>query len=121
MEGHEAVLDRLAANDGRIVISSLSVAELQRGIYKQPLYTAIRRARAEVLLRSIPILPFGADAAAEYGQIIARRGWTRGRDFDRMIAAHALASASVLVTANVADFQDIPDLVWEDWTDPAPK
>jgi tRNA(fMet)-specific endonuclease VapC len=39
----------------------------------------------------------------------------KGRDFDRMIAAHALSTASVLVTKNVSDFRDIPGLTIESW------
>ena len=38
-----------------------------------------------------------------------------GRDFDRMIAAHAISTGSVLVTDNGADFRDIPGLVVENW------
>ena len=115
MDGHDLVLDKFSAHDGEILISVLSVAELQRGIYKYRLHTAIRRARMEVLLRNIPILPFEHVAAEMYGQIIARCGWAKGRDFDRMIAAHAMACGAVLVTANVGDFRDIPGLAWENW------
>lgn len=38
-----------------------------------------------------------------------------GARFDRMIAAHAIATSSVLVTDNAADFQDIPALKIENW------
>ena len=51
-----------------------------------------------------------------YGQIIAQRGWSKGHDFDRMIAGHAISTSSVLVTANADDFRDIPGLTFEDWT-----
>jgi tRNA(fMet)-specific endonuclease VapC len=68
------------------------------------------------LLNHIPVLPFDARSAQIYGQIIAQCGWAKGRDFDRMIAAHAIASASVLVTANLSDFKDIPGLQVENWT-----
>lgn len=111
----DAVLDKLVEYDGSVVISALSVAELQRGIYKNSAHTALRRARVEVLLRNIPILPFDAAAATAYGQIIAQCGWVKGRDFDRMIAAHAIACGAVLVTDNVADFRDIPGLSYENW------
>ncbi|MSP03178.1 MAG: type II toxin-antitoxin system VapC family toxin [Acetobacteraceae bacterium] len=114
-EGMDAVLDKLVEYDGSVVISALSVAELQRGIYKNSAHTALRRARVEVLLRNIPILPFDAAAATAYGQIIAQCGWVKGRDFDRMIAAHAIACGAVLVTDNVADFRDIPGLSYENW------
>jgi tRNA(fMet)-specific endonuclease VapC len=88
---------------------------LQRGLYRDPAFTAIRQARLEVLLSGIPVLPFDAAAARAYGRIIAQCGWVRGRDYDRMIAAHAISSGSILVTNNEADFRDIPALSMENW------
>jgi predicted nucleic acid-binding protein len=62
-------------------------------------------------------MPFSRHAAAAqaYGQIIAQRGWARGRDYDRMIAAHAIASGSVLATDDSADLEDVPGLSIENW------
>jgi tRNA(fMet)-specific endonuclease VapC len=96
-------------------LSALSLAELQRGIYRDSKFTAIRQARLEVLLRGLPVLPFDAAAAVAYGRIIAQCGWARGRDYDRMIAAHAISSGCILVTNNAADFRDIPGLSIENW------
>jgi tRNA(fMet)-specific endonuclease VapC len=114
-DGADKVLDKLAEHGGEILLSALSLAELQRGIYRDSNFTAIRQARLEVLLRGLPVLPFDAVAAVAYGRIIAQCGWTRGRDFDRMIAAHAISSGCILVTNNEADFRDIPDLSIENW------
>lgn len=114
-DGTDSVLDALVEHDGAVLLSALSLAELQRGLYKDPAYTELRRARLDVLMQYIPVLPFDASAAEFYGQIIARCGWVRGRDYDRMIAAHALATDSVLVTVNEADFRDIPGLKLENW------
>jgi predicted nucleic acid-binding protein len=44
-----------------------------------------------------------------------QRGWARGRDYDRMIAAHAISSGSILVTNNAPDFRDIPGLSMINW------
>ncbi len=114
-DGADWVLDKLVEHDGAVAISALSVAELQRGLYKDPTQTAIRAPRLALLLRDIPILPFDAAAAEAYGAIIAALGWVKGRDYDRMIGAHAISAAAVLVTANVADFRDIPGLTLETW------
>ena len=114
-DGTDSVLDNLARHDGAVLLSALSLAELQRGLYKNPAYTALRRARLEVLMEYLPVLPFDAAAAEIYGQIIAQCGWVKGRDYDRMIAAHALSTGSILVTNNEADFRDIPGLVIENW------
>jgi len=114
-DGTDAVLDRLADHDGKVLLSALSLAELQRGLYRDPAFTALRQVRLEILLRGIPVLPFDASAAQAYGRIIAQCGWARGRDYDRMIAAHAISSGSILVTNNEADFRDIPGLSMENW------
>jgi tRNA(fMet)-specific endonuclease VapC len=114
-DGDESVLDRLAERDGAVLLSALSLVELQRGLYKYPAHTALRQARLDALLKHMPILPFDAAAAIAYGQIIARCGWVRGRDYDRMIAAQAISTRSVLVTNNSGDFRDIPDLSIENW------
>lgn len=114
-DGTDSVLEKLAHHDGDVLLSSLSLAELQRGVFKDARFTALRQARLEVLLRSIPVLPFDQTAALAYGQIIAQCGWVKGRDFDRMIAAHAIGSHSILVTDNEADFRDIPGLLIENW------
>jgi tRNA(fMet)-specific endonuclease VapC len=115
-DGTDSVLDKLAEHDGAVLLSALSLAELQRGLYKTSHDTPVRHVRLETLLRQIPVLPFDAAAAVAYGRIIAQCGWAKGRDYDRMIAAHAISSGSVLVTNNVADFQDIPGLTVQDWT-----
>jgi tRNA(fMet)-specific endonuclease VapC len=114
-DGDIKVLTKLADNDGAVLLSALSLAELERGIYKSAAFTAARRIRLEILLRSIPVLPFDTAAAEAYGRIIAQCGWVKGRDYDRMIAAHAISTGSFLVTNNVADFQDIPGLSIENW------
>ena len=117
-DGDERVLDRLAAHGGQIVISALSYAALQRGLFKDPAAGPLRAARLEVLMEHIPILPFDAAAALAYGRIIAQRGWAKGKDFDRMIAGHAIATRSILVTDNTADFADIPLLERVNWIRP---
>ena len=114
-DGADRVLDKLAEHGGEVLLSALSLAELQRGIYRDSKFTAIRQARLEVLLRGLPVLPFDAAAAVAYGRIIAQCGWARGRDYDRMIAAHAISSGCILVTNNAADFRDIPGLSIENW------
>ena len=68
----------------------------------------------------IPVLSFDSAAAESYGRIPAQCGWVRGRDFDRMIAAHALSIRAVLVTDNEAGFRDIPSLTVENWKNKPP-
>ena len=114
-DGFEPVLDKVAEQRDAVALSALSLAELQRGLYKSPQHWAIRQARLTTILRSIPVLPFDATAAEAYGRVIAQIGWVKGRDFDRMIASHAISTRRVLVTANTVDFADVPGLTIENW------
>lgn len=114
-DGTDIVLGKLAEHEGKLLLSALSLAELQRGLYKNSALTALRQARLDELLQGLSVLPFDSAAAIAYGRIIAQCGWARGRDFDRMIAAHAIRVGAVLVTDNDADFRDIPGLRMENW------
>jgi len=113
--GLERVLEKLLINEGAVVTSALVLAELQRGFFKSSSLTLSRQKGFEALMSNIPVLAFDMAAAEAYGRIIAQCGWVKGRDFDRMIAAHAISSASVLVTNNAADFRDVPGLAVENW------
>jgi tRNA(fMet)-specific endonuclease VapC len=114
-DGTESVLNRLAALEGSVLISALSLAELQRGLHTHHKDAPLRRARLAILLGVIPVLPFDAPAALAYGAILAQCGWVRGRDYDRMIAGHAIATESILVSNNLEDFRDIAGLSVENW------
>ena len=114
-DGVEQVVDRMAKHPGAMFLSALSLAELQRGLAKNPELAVLRKPRLDAILRYMPVLPFDAPAASAYGAIILKIGWLKGRDFDRMIAGHALSTASILVTNNEDDFRDIPGLTIENW------
>ena len=114
-DGHALVLSRIRANRGAIAMSALSLAELHRGLAPSKPEAALRGERLRDLLVVLPVIAFDAEAAGAYGRVIARLGWSRNRDFDRLIAGHALSLDRVIVTANVADFADIPNLRDENW------
>lgn len=72
----------------------------------------------EAFLAPYTCLPFDKDAADVYARIRAKlekSGQPIGPN-DFVIAATAIASNSVLVTHNVAEFRRIPELTIEDWT-----
>lgn len=67
----------------------------------------------------LSILPFGAAAASEYGEIrsyLKDRGTPIG-PLDMLIAAHARSEDMILVTNNVREFERVPDLVVENWVE----
>lgn len=114
-DGNDAVLDRIAQLDSMPLISAISVVELEGGVYRDPAQAPIRRARLDLLLGQLAILPFDAETAQAYGQIIAATGYSRTRVIDRMIAAQAIVQRATLITMNSADFRDIPGLAMEAW------
>ena len=111
----QSVLQKFWEHEGAIVISVLTLVELRRGLHRRSEDRPVRQEQLRLLLEQVPVLPFDKAAADAYGHIIAHCGWVRSRDFDRMIAAHAISTASILVTNNEADFLDIPGLKIENW------
>ncbi len=95
---------------GSMVTSTIVLAEILRGT---DLADRSARSRLDALLRIVPALPFDAAAAEAY----ARLPFKRGR-LDRLIAAHALSQGLTVITANLADFADVPGLKAEDWMQP---
>ncbi len=118
-DGVRPVLSRMLRCDGALLVSALGVAELQRGLIAPQDNASVRRDRLNRLLLNIQTVPFDESAAETYGRIIAALGWIRSRDFDRMIAGHAISLNATLVTNNERDFRDIPGLRVENWLDPA--
>jgi len=115
-DGDAKVLARFAEHAGGVAMSALTLTELERGLYKTRALTAMRTPRLDSVLRHVPVLPYDEEAARAYGRIIAQCGWAKGRDYDRMIAAHAISTRSVLVTNNIGDFIGIPGLALENWS-----
>ena len=95
--------------EGSVAISAVTLAEVGVGYG-----AAIDEAdELKAFLSQVEVLSFDDFAARAYAALPFRRG-----SFDRLIAAHALATGRTLVTNNEADFDDIPDLKVENWTKP---
>ena len=101
-----------------IAVSAVVLFELWYGVAR----SARRRENAErlrvFLSGSIAVLPFEEEDAAIAGDVRAALE-AEGRPigpYDLLIAAQALRTGSVLVTANVAEFARVPGLDWRDWS-----
>lgn len=115
----EKVLQRLKneINEG-VCISSITLAELEYGMK----HSSNPAKNEQALLRflvPLSVLPFGAAAASEYGEIrtfLQKQGTPIG-PLNMLIAGHAKAEEITLVTNNVREFEKVPLLELENWVD----
>ena len=109
---NEALRARLRTfTAGALVLSAITWAELERGWragHADP-------SRTDPVLSLLPILPFGADAAAAYGRVMASAPRGPKGSFDRLIAAHALSLGLTIVTGDKRGFAGVAGLDVEDW------
>lgn len=100
---------------GDVVISAITLAELEYGVSCSGEAQAQNRLALDSLLQDIVAAPFESQAAKAYGPV---RQATRERKrdaLDKLIAAHAIALDATLVTNNEADFAGYPGLRVENW------
>ncbi len=103
----------------RVVVSSVTHAELRYGLAKRAYPTGLT-ARVHAFLIRVKILAWDKEVATFYGDLRARcetAGVTLS-PLDLMIAAHAHSVNAILVTGDKA-FTSVPDrLTLENWTLP---
>lgn len=115
----ETVLQRLKSElDNGVCISSITLAELEYGMK----HSSNPAKNEQSLLRFLvpfSVLPFGAAAASEYGEIRAylQSQRTPIGPLDMLIAGHARAEKLILVTNNVREFERVPGLEIENWAE----
>lgn len=113
----EKVLQRLKEeiNDG-VCISPITLAELEYGMKHSSNPAKNEQALLRFLL-PFDVLPFGAAAASEYGEIRAylQKAGTPIGAMDMLIAAHAKSEDIVLVTNNTREFERVVGLELENW------
>src|SRR2546425_8397351 len=96
-----------------IAISIITYMEAYQGVVRSP---NIKEARAkfQIFRRSVPVLPFSLTVAKRCAllreQLKTEQKRVKARALDLINAAIALEHDLTLVTRNVRDYQDIPDL-----------
>ncbi len=119
-----ACAERIAAVGEEAVVTSIIVAaEIRFGLAKLEAQNAGPRlcANLRTLLNALPILPFETPADEHYGEIRGRlegAGTPIGPN-DMLIAAHARALGLTVVTANVREFERVPELAVVNWLEKA--
>src|SRR3954451_14032522 len=115
--GFERVLRRVSGRSlGEICISAITVSELQYGAAKSA-KAKENAAALDEFVSGFETLDYPVEAAASYGIIRAdleRSGKPIGNN-DLLIAAHAVAMAAGVVTANLKEFGRLRGLRVLDW------
>ncbi|MBD5130404.1 MAG: type II toxin-antitoxin system VapC family toxin [Ruminococcaceae bacterium] len=118
-KGVPSVVEKITEHwEEGLVISSMTLAELYYGAEASAAYDKNLRS-LQNLMTILEVVPFENTAAVYYGKIRAylrRRGTPIGA-MDMLIAAHALALGITLVTNNVREFERVPGLTVENWTE----
>lgn len=105
----------LEVGESQICTSIVVAGELWFGVEKKG--SALLREQLRLILSAIDILPMDRPTDEIYGKIRAdlqRQGTIIGPN-DLLIAAHALESKRVLVTANEKEFRRVEELLVENW------
>ncbi len=108
-------MDGMSRED--IGISAITVAELEFGIAASKKQNDNFN-RLERFLLDFEVIDFDRASAAAYGPLrsgLQAQGTPIG-PMDFLIAAHALALKTTLVTNNTREFQRVPGLRLEDWS-----
>ncbi len=110
MQGRDtALLTRLTTVPmDQVVMSSVTLAELEYGLHRKGQPERLRNALTQVLLR-VDVLPWDESVARCYGEFcsaLEAHGISLG-DLDMMIAAHAVAVNATLVSRDRA-FAQMP-------------
>ncbi|MCT9980162.1 type II toxin-antitoxin system VapC family toxin [Acinetobacter sp. I-MWF] len=100
---------------GQLSISSISASELAFGVEKSG---SLRNKNAlDKFLAPLDVLPYDESAIWHYAKLrqsLQSKGQMIG-SLDMLIAAHALALDTVLVTNNMKEFERIDGLKLENW------
>ena len=100
----------------KVYISTITIAELQYGVYNSS-YIEKNRISLTEFLAPFELLTFDDSDAERYGIIradLTKAGKPIG-PYDMLIAAQALAKDLILVTNNVNEFMRVEGLKIEDW------
>jgi tRNA(fMet)-specific endonuclease VapC len=102
---------------GNIGISTITLAELQFGIYKSTNPEKNLNALNQFII-PLKIIDFDYKATIEYGLIRAdlEKKETPIGPLDTLIGAHARSAGLTIITNNEKEFNRIPNLSIENWT-----
>ena len=111
------VLNALKKNmNNDLCISSIVLAELNFGVFNSARFEENKN-KLNAFLNLLEIIPFDSKCAAEYGKLrsyLKQKGKIIGNN-DLLIASHALSVQATLITNNLSEFIQVPNLQVENW------
>lgn len=99
---------------GDVVMSAITFAELDYGVAVSK-ESKREKDNLNQLVTLIKVVPFDINAARAYGQVRMATRERKKDHLDKLIASHAIALNTVLVTNNERDFLAYPSLQIENW------
>ncbi|MGV7963219.1 tRNA(fMet)-specific endonuclease VapC [Photorhabdus tasmaniensis] len=112
------VLEKFNINAGRMVVSSITLAELIHGAEKS-VFPEKNLKTVEDFISRLTVVTYDEKAAYHYGAIRAsleKKGNPIGIN-DLHIASHARSSGLIVVTNNEKEFNHVDGLIVENWID----
>jgi tRNA(fMet)-specific endonuclease VapC len=122
---HALVTARYRAETDEVVSTIISRIEVLQGQFATLMKAAdgnqlrIGQERlnlAEADLSTLRLLPINAGAAIEFDKLLSNKKLKKIGRGDLLIASVALAFRATLVTRNTRDFQEVPGLTIDNWT-----
>jgi tRNA(fMet)-specific endonuclease VapC len=100
-----------------IAVSAITSMELKYGLANNPQRAVKIQPLIDSFLSSVTILTYGEDEAKQTAQIrnFLKLAGTPIGAYDVLIAATALTHRLIIVTANVREFERIPNLQIQNW------
>jgi tRNA(fMet)-specific endonuclease VapC len=121
MKGDPVVMERLKQRSkGDVSVPQPVLAEIAYGIERLPKSKRkdALQERFDLVRSELARSSWSDEVSESFGRIkaVLEKKGQRIEDFDAAIAAHALATGAVLVTANLDHMTRIPGLTVEDWS-----
>ena len=100
---------------GEVVISAITLAELEYGVVCSGAAAAKNREALDAFVQEVHVKAFEGAAALAYGTARYATRESKRDALDKLIAGHAMSLGVTLVTNNENDFVVYPGLKVENW------